>query len=100
VLLITCWHHLRQALDHHWLLVLWAVEQQQAVVAATWRAAFLPVCAATITACSDDANRASSPAIGGEGCVRSMMAATVQIVPPLQAPHPLLLLLLLLLTRL
>jgi hypothetical protein len=54
MLLVTCWHHLRQALDHHWLLVLWAVQKQQAVVAATWGAAFLLVCAATIAACSDN----------------------------------------------
>lgn len=51
VVLVTAGHDLRQALDHERLLVLGAVQQQQAVVAPAWGAALLLVCAATVTAC-------------------------------------------------
>lgn len=53
MVLVTAWHNLCQALDYQGLLVLWAVEQQQSVVATAWGAALLLICAATVTACSN-----------------------------------------------
>jgi len=49
MLLVAVGHHHSQALDHERLLVLWVIEQQQAVVAASRWAATLLVRTATIT---------------------------------------------------
>jgi hypothetical protein len=60
VRLVTRRHYKSEALDDRPLSMLWAIEQQQAVVATPWGAAFLLVCAASVTTCTPQVQQKKS----------------------------------------